>query len=247
MSVNVGVTRELEFRAGQAVRTKNVRGPMKERLKHFKDDFMVDTLNTNAWALSVPGTSDTIAIAEVAGGGEALLTTGTADNDSSMLASPIIYRGTDASQFEVRLTIDDVSGCGVFVGFSDAKSESNNSVAIHYPGDTLTTVASTAVGFVIDADHSSSSIMIESVDGDTDGTSVDVGVDWTDGEERDLRVVLDTDGNASFYIDGDSVGYVASAVTVSTLMCFTVQVITRANDGANTIQLRRVDIWTNEV
>ncbi len=247
MSVNVRITRELDFAGGVALQQKNVRGPMKERLKHFKDDFMVDTLSTDAWATSVPGTSDSIAISEVAGGGECLITTGTADNDSCMIASPIIFRGTDESICDARITIDDVSGTALFVGFTDAKSESNGQIALEYPADSFTSRASTAVGFVIDADHSTSSIMCASVDGDSDGTPVDSGQDWDDGDEHDLRVALDSSGNATFFIDGSSVAYIASAVTASTLLCFSVQAMTRANDGANTVQFRRVDLWTNEV
>lgn len=246
MSVSVRVSKEIEFVAG-ASQGKNVRGDLKERRKHFKDDFMVDTLGTDAWATSVPGTSDTIAISEVAGGGECLITTGTADDDSCMIASPIVYRGTDECEFEARITIDDVSGTGLFVGFTDAKLEANGQIALQYPADVFTSTASTAVGFVIDADHSTSSIMAASVDGDTDGTPVDAGVDWADGETRDLRVAIDSSGNATFYINGDGVAYVASAVTAGTLLCFSVQAITRAADGANTVQFRRVDVWTNEV
>lgn len=245
MSVNVKVGRRLDFGPGQAGHASNVFGPMLEGVVHFKDHFTDDTLSTDKWATSLPGTSDTIAISEVAGG-ECLITTGTVDDDSLMMATAIIWNGTTRAILEARILITDVSGTGLFVGFSDAKSEVNNSIAIHYPVDVLTTVASAAVGFVVDADHSTSSIMLASVDGDIDRTPVDTGTDWADGEVRNLRIEIDTSGNAAFYIDGSSVGYIASAVTAGTLLCFTVQAITRANDGANTVRVRRVDVWANE-
>jgi len=245
MSVNVRVEKSLEFVTGAASRQANVLGPLQEKKKHFKDHFTDDTLDTSRWAVSVPGTSDTIAISEVAGG-ECLITTGTVDDDSCMIATAIIWNGTRNAVAEARITMDDVSGTALFVGFSITKSESNNSIAIHYAADALTTVATEAVGFVIDADHATSSIMCASVDSDVDGTPVDTGVDWADAETRNLRVSIDTAGKAIFYINGTPVAQIAAAVTAATLLCFTVQAMTRANDGANTVQFRRVDIFGDE-
>lgn len=228
----------------------NIEGALGEIKRHYSDRFDGIALDTtNRWATSLPGTADTIAISEVQGG-EVLITTGTADDDSCMLSSAIIFSADKAAIFEVKLLITDVSGTAVFAGFTDAKTESNNSIAIHYASDALTTVASNAAGFVIDADHATSSIMCEGVKANTDATSVDTGVDWADGEAHILRCVLDVDGNATFYLDnglvGAVTGFVADAVTDSTLLCFSVQAMTRANDGANTVRVQRYDAWQDE-
>jgi len=245
MSSQVRVFKNLRFE-GDAAHKGNVVGPQQEVKKHFHDGFDRIALDsTNIWAVSVPGTSDSIAISEVAGG-IALITTGTVDDDSCMMATPIIYSAAKKTIFEARITIDDVSGTALFVGFSDAKSEANNSIAIHYHADALTTVATDGVGFVIDADHATSSIMCEGVKNGTDATSADSGIDWADGETKNLRVELDGDDNAIFLIDGTIVGRVADAVTSTTLLCFTVQAMTRANDGANLVRVRRVDAWVDE-
>ncbi|MFA4835551.1 MAG: hypothetical protein WC749_05745 [Dehalococcoidia bacterium] len=241
MSGTVRVEKEIEFK-NLAEHKRNVLGPMQEDLIHFKDDFTNVTLDSNVWATSVPGTSDSIAIAEVAGG-EVLITTGTVDDDSCMMATAIIFSAAKKAKCHARITIDDVSGTALFVGFSDAKSESNNSIAIHYHADALTTVATDAAGFVIDADHSTSSIMLAGVKNGTDATAVDTEVDWADGETKELRVELDGDDNAIFYLDNAPVGRVADAVTTSTLLCFTIQAMTRANDGANTVQGHNVAFW----
>ena len=245
MSVNVRVEKSIEFTPGAASRQANVLGPLQEKKKHFKDHFIGDALDTNLWTATLPGTSDTIAISEVAGG-EVLITTGTVDDDSCMLSTAIIWNGTRNAVAEARITMDDVSGTALFVGFTDAKDEANNSIAIHYAADALTTVATEAVGFVIDADHATSSIMCASVDSDVDGTPVDTAIDWADGETRNLRISIDTAGKAIFYINGTPVAQIAAAVTAATLLCFTVQAMTRANDGANTVQFRRVDIYGDE-
>ena len=244
MPSNVTIDRQLILR-GDAIYDHNLLGPLQEKKRHDSDRFTGIALDTtNRWATSVPGSSDTIAISEVQGG-SALITTGTVDDNSCMLASAIVYSGTKKVIVEFRVTITDVSGTGVFVGLSDAKSESNNSIAIHYPADSLTTVATNAAGFVIDADHATSSIMCASVIADSDTTPVDTGVDWTDGQTRRLRILLDGT-QAIFAIDGNVVASISTAITAATLLCATVQAITRDNDGANTVRVHSYDAWQDD-
>ena len=247
MSV-VKVQRYLDFRNGRAKHHWNVLGPMNQKMVRLEDYFTGVSLDTSKWATSLPGSSDTIAINEQQGGA-CRLTTGTADNDSCMLASAIIFSGTKKAIVEADITITDVTGTGLFVGFSDAKSEANGSLAIHYPVNSLTTVATDAAGFVIDADHSTSSVMVASVQNGSDTTPVDLAVDWGDGERRTLRVELDST-SAYFYMwDSDGTfllptsGHLADSVTAATLLCVTVQAITRANDGANTVDVHSIKVW----
>jgi len=165
----VWIDDHLEFR-NEANNQGNVKGNVLEEKVHFSDHFTDDTLSTDKWTATVPGTSDAVALAAVSGG-VCRLTTGTVDNDSCMLGGAVIWAGNKNAVMEARVKITDVSGCGVFVGFSDAVSESNNKIAIHYNGDSLTTDATDAVGFVIDADHASSSLMCCGVAADTDATA----------------------------------------------------------------------------
>jgi len=245
MPSSLVIDRRITFR-GDALYRANIRDLFQEEKRHDSDRFTGIALDTtNRWAVSVPGTSDTIAISEVVGG-SALITTGTADNDSCMLAGAIIHNGTKLSVVEFRITITDVTGCGVFVGLSDAKSEANGQIALQYPSDTFTSTATSAAGFVIDADHSTSSIMCASVNAGSDTIPVDTGVDWVDGETRNLRILVDTSGNAIFVIDGKVVAQIQSAVAAGTLHCPTVQAITRANDGSNTIRVHSFDSWQDD-
>lgn len=243
MPLNLVIDRTLDFR--NKTHQRNVVGPMQERKRHDWDRFTGITLDTtNRWATSVPGSGDTIAISEVQGG-SVLITTGSGDNDSCMLASAIIYSGNKLAIVEWRITITDVSKIGLFVGLSDVKSHGNTSIAIHYPGDVLTTVATDAVGFVIDADHATSSIMCCGVKNNTDETSVDSGTDWADGETKVLRIELNGD-EATFYLDGIAVGYLDDAVTAATLLCATVQAITRDGAASQTARVRSYDAWQDD-
>lgn len=241
MPSSIKIDRELELRGDAGLRS-NTLGHFMERKRHDSDRFTGITLDaTNRWAVSVPGSSDTIAISEVQGG-SALITTGTADDDTCMISSAVIYSGDKAAVMEFRITISDVSQTALFVGFTDAKLETNTNMAIHYPADALTTVASDAAGFVIDADHATSSIMCASVAADVDTTAVDTGVDWADGETKTLRVILDG-SRATFVLDGDVVASIASSVTSSTLLCASVQAGTRDAGTGETIRIRSYDAW----
>lgn len=245
MPSGIYIDRELRIR-GAANKKAGILGNFMEKRRHDWDRFTGIALDTtNRWATSVPGTSDTIAISEVQGG-SALITTGTVDDDSCMLAGAIIYSDTKNAVVEFRVTITDVSGTGVFVGFSDAKSEANGSLAIHYPADSVTYVADNAVGFVIDADHATSSIMCASVNATAGTTPVDSGTDWADGEVKTLRVELNSDDSAVFYLDGVVVAKIASAIASGTLLCPTVQAITRANDSSNTVRVHSYDAWQDD-
>ena len=239
-------TKSMRFNGGVGA---NVEGNQLEKRKHFIANFMGTTLDaTNDWAAKVDnGTADDIALSETAGG-SVLFTTGSADNDSEMLSTAVIYNGTKKAVGTCRVGITDVSGTALFVGFTDAKLESNNSIAIHYPDDALTTVASDAAGFVIDADSATlgaSSLLCCGVKANSDATTVDTGITWADNEVKTLTVELDGT-TAKFYVDGVQKGTVANAVTAATLLCFSIQAMTRAADGSNTVRVYRVETWVDE-
>ena len=243
MSQTVNVGKRIEL-LNEANFIKNLRGNFLEEKYTLEDHFTGVSLDTSKWATSLPGTGDTIAISEILGGC-VLLTTGTVDDDSCMLAGAIIFNGTKKSVLHARIHIVDVSGTALFVGFSDAKSEANNSIAVHYAANALTTVATNAVGFVVDADHATSSVMCCGVAADVDDTAVDTGIDWADGETRDLRIILEN-GVALFFVDGVQKARLAAAVTTGTLLCATFQAMTRANDGANEVRVYKVKAWMDE-
>lgn len=227
-------------------RKANVRGPMMEEQRHRFDRFDGIALdNTNDWAVTVPGTSDSIATSETVGG-SVLMTTGTADNDSCFLSSAIIYNGTKDVIIEWRITITDVTGTAVFVGLSDAKSEANGAIALQYPGDSFTSTADDVAGFVIDADHDSSLIVAASSKATSDTTPVSSGITWTDGQTKTLRLHIDTTGAATFYVDGDDVAHIDAAVTTDDLKTATVQAMTRAADGSNTVRVHSFDSWQDD-
>lgn len=239
----IPVSRFLEF-LGIAQQTDNIKGnPSTERMCSV-DNFDGVTLDTtNDYVQTLGGTSDAGAL--TAGGEPGFKgTTGTGDNEVSFLATALIFDITQAPEIECNLKITDVSGTIVYFGFSDATSETTPAATIDADSGTLTAAATDAAGFVIDADLGTSSIYAASVNNGGTVASRDSGIDWADNETKRLRVKLDSSGNARFYVDGVEKGYIASAVA-DVPLCAILNYGTRANDGANTVFLRRLKRWQN--
>lgn len=236
MSQQVRVDRDLVF-AGASAYTANVKGNMlPERMcsVDWFDQTALDT--TNDYTLTVAGSSDACALS---GGGVPgiTMTTGNVDDNIAFLSTALIFDITQSPAIEAKINIVDVSGTIIYFGFSDATSETTPAATIDAAGGTPTAAANDAAGFVIDADYATSSIYCMSVnDGGTVQTG-DSGTDWADNESHTLRVALDTSGNATFYLDGVAVGYLASAVN-DVPLCATINFGTRANDGSNTVYAR---------
>ncbi|KKL50641.1 hypothetical protein LCGC14_2303460 [marine sediment metagenome] len=242
------INRFLDFREGDASHGWNTLGDPNVKNVMLRDYFTGIALDTtNDWAAAEPGSGDSWAITEIQGGA-VLGTTGTVDNDSIMLSSAVIFSGSKRAWCEVDLTITTVAGIGVCVGFSDEKAESNNSMAFQFDDGTFSATATDGACIVIDADELTSSI--NAVSAQTSGgatTPVDMGDDWTDGQRRTIRIEYTGDGTRATYRywNSDGTGTVRSAqipdsATAATLMCVTIQAITRAGSGGGTVRVHSV-------
>lgn len=244
MSQNVRVSRYIEF-VGDANQEANIKGDLSTERMTDVDWFAHKAVDeTNEYTSTVDGSSD--AVAETGGGEIGItFTTGTADNDTSLFAAtPLIFDVSNSPSIESRISITDVSGTAVFFGFSDAVTESGMGPTILAVDGTLAATATDAAGFVCDADKGTSSLYCASINNGGSIQSVDTGIDWTDGQSRNLRVSLDSSGNARFYANGVQVGYIASAVAdVAGGFCAMYNYATRAADGANTVIARYLKKW----
>jgi hypothetical protein len=243
MSNNVYIDHTLEFKAN-AAQDDNIKGnPSTERMcsVDWYDGVALDT--TNDYTQTLGGTSDAGALC--AGGEHGFLgTTGTGDNEISFLATGLIFDITQEPEIETKLEITDVSGTVVFWGFSDATSETTPAATIDADSGTVTAVATDAVGFLIDADLSTSALYCVSVNngGTAQSLAASPAVAWANGESRRLRIKLDSSGNANFYVNGVGVGYLALAVA-DVPLCEIKNYGTRDNDGSNTVYFRYLKKW----
>jgi len=236
MSQEIRVERTIKF-LGDANQEANVEGDLLTKRMCSVDWFDQTALNTtNDYTQTLGGSDDAGAL--VAGGECGFKgTTGTADNNVSFLGTALIFDISQSPVIETKIEITDVSGTFVYFGFADANTETTPAATIDADGGTLTAVATDAVGFVIDADLSTSSIYCASTKSGAAVQSVDSGTDWTDTKSHVLRVALDTSGNARLYLDGTECGYIALAVA-DVPLCAILNYGTRANDGANYVYMR---------
>jgi len=235
--------RSLEFIEGS--HKANVKGNMDPERYCAVDWFDQKALDeTNEYTITIDGTSDAVA---VSGGGVigTTMTTGTGDNEVSYFAmTPLIFDMSQTPEIEARIKIADVSGTIVFFGLSDAVTETSPHSTIDGDSGTLAAAATNAVGFVIDADLGTSSIYCASVNAGGTIQSVDSALDWANNATKNLRVKLDSSGNACFYVDGIQKGYIALAVA-DVPLCAMANAGTRANDGANYVYIRYLKKWAD--
>ncbi len=246
MPRQLNIDDHIEFR-GSALHRSNVEGPMQETQAHFHDHFLSHTLDTTfKYTSTAAGTAATNTIQPTVGG-QCRFLTGTVDGNAQFLATAINYEDDMNAKCEARIRIDDVSCTGLFFGFSDATSETTPEMPIDGDVGVIAKGANTtnAVGFVVDADYLTSSIMCCGSAAGTLDTSVDAAKDWADGEWHTLRVELTPAGYAFFFLDGESVGFLDAAVTSGTALCMIIGVATRTT-GAKHVHLDRWDAWQDQ-
>jgi len=240
------IGRYLQF-IGDSKHVQNVKGPMHREMVHFQDHFIGDTLSADNWLATV--TNATIAVNHAYPGGWALITTSAGqDNESCFLATPLAWEDDMKAICEARILSTDVSGVALYFGFSDATLEGTPDMPIDYADGTLAAAADNAVGFICDFDDSVNginSIVAVGVNGTTLETAIDSAVDWEDGAIHILRVELNPDGDAVFFLDGKRIGFMPTALTSGTMLCIITGVANR-DAGADTVYIDRVDGWQDE-
>jgi hypothetical protein len=127
-------------------------------------------------------------------------------------------------------------------GFSDAKGEAADLIAVTFAAEALTTTASDFAGFFMDADATSNVVRAVTCKADTDGTVLATSVTPANAEYHTYRVELDADGNAEFWLDGAHVGRQATGITAATALCIYVGFINR-EASANTLDIDYIKAW----
>lgn len=114
---------------------------------------------------------------------------------------------------EARISIAAITTVSLFVGLTDTKAlEAPFSLS----GTTLTSNATDAVGFLFDTAATTDTIRLVGVKADVDATMQDSSKVFVADTYKTLRVELNSDGAATFYIDGLQVGtLMAGAITTT--------------------------------
>jgi hypothetical protein len=227
----------LEFRDA-AGRVVDVQAPVV-----VNEDFLgvtVDITNDHVFAAVNSG-----AIARAAGAaGIARLTTGGADDDDAELATPLNFLASKGCSVEVSAATNDIAGSGFCIGFSDATGEAADTLAVTYSGTTLTSSATDCAVFFHDPDATTDVIRTVAVKNDVDGTVTSTGVAAVNGTFNRYRVDVKSNGDVSFYLNGNHVATHAAAITTTAPLCVYIGVINREG-AANTFDVDYIRAWAH--
>jgi len=184
----------------------------------FFDDFLGDTINLDLYIVNTDTGGTAAAVSEAANGVVRMTTDGTDGDIQNLFGAENWKVSTQGFLiFETRVALQTSLAQGVYIGLTDDNDA--DEVPINDDGGTLTTTASDAVGFVYDSAGSDLWDMV-SVKGDADGAQTSVNAAFAPRLDtfQTFRIVLNSDGDADFFIDGNFVGTRENAVTASVLL-----------------------------
>ena len=216
--------------------TKNL--PTRE--SHFEvfDDFTSAAIALtgvvpDTWIAFAGSDGDATVAATTAGVPEGKIVIGSGDgdgsNDASVLSLILLSKGSLVSLgttvMEARVSTSAVTGCTINVGLSDKLAESAenllhlaNSGTVADGGLTVTNVAL----FLFDFDATANTVwQVSSENAGTIGASAaetSTGVTTTADKYYTLRIEVDEDGDARFYVNGVLTNTVATAVATTSLL-----------------------------
>lgn len=187
----------------------------------FVEDFLGPTLTTK---LAVIAGSDSPAAGAISAalGGTLVLTTG--DSNASLAADGVQVSGSlnwkatnGGLTFVTKLQASAITALQLFVGLTDQVAALEMPVTLSVV--TFTTVASDAVGFLFDTTATTDTIRLVGVAADVDATMQDTANAWAATTYTEFKIVIDTAGTATFYINGVQQGTaMLLAVTPGTVL-----------------------------
>lgn len=192
------------------------------------DDFLGDAIVGTNWGAPTKGSDGgTVDFAHLTGVNGLLKGTTGAGATTTMavngisLISALQWKANQSALprklcFEARLKISAITGISIFCGLTDALTlEAPFESAAS--SDTVTSNASDAVGFMFDTDMTTDNIWLVGVKGDTDATKQDSGLAFVADTFRTLRVEVDANEIAYFFIDGKPIGTAMTGALTKTV------------------------------
>ena len=181
----------------------------------FLGDVIADQYSTGA---ETGGTGGSTAITAAVNGALRITTDDQTDGDRIALTYQLNWQASDGGMImEARIkNVTAITLRTLFVGFTDVLAASTVvEMPIEMSGSTVTSTATDAVGFMYDTASTNDTWYGIGVKADSDATPVDTGVAPVAGTYQTLRVVVNADGDADFYINGKYEGHVDDAITAS--------------------------------
>ena len=149
------------------------------------------------------------------------------DNDAIAITTAIMFDVVLMGPMfiEARVRIPDLDTKEVFIGFSDLNSDTHSleGVTIHGATEAITLTASDLIGFFLSSELTEDEMWHSVYNGGTRtgeilSTNIEL-VDAVAGEFQILRLEIDPNGTARWYIDGKLLKTVTGAVSTTTDLC----------------------------
>lgn len=139
--------------------------------------------------------------------------------DGNVLASPLVFAAQDGEiVLYCRMKLNSNANIWFFLGFTDTLPATTLEQPASLATTTYTTTATDACGFLFDTAATTDSVRLVGVANDVDATHIDTSVD-PGTSYREYKLVIDTSGNMTAYIDGTAYSQLASAVRPSVNLC----------------------------
>jgi hypothetical protein len=206
----------------------------------FFDHFMGDVL-ADQWHVIAGSDSPAAGALVESVGGKLRLTTG--DSNASLAADGVqvtsflnYSTGLGLLRFQAKLQVSAITNLQLFAGFTDQRAALEMPVTLSTV--TFTTVASNAVGFLFDTAATTDTIRLVGVATDVDAVHQDTGLAPVAATDLVLRIDVDRNGTATFYIDGVQVGTaLLAAVTPETPLAIVVAARAAGDTVSKTVDI----------
>lgn len=203
------------------------------------DDFLGDTLST-AWDVQKGSDAATVNFAPLANGLSGIARAVTGANAGVSMATNGVQFETGLMQFEadqgslvfearVRATL--LTNLSIFIGLTDQVAALEAAYTLSVV--TYTSNATDAVGFLYDSAATTKTLRLVGVANDVDAANIDTSNAWAAATWMTFRIEIDTAGLATFYINGTSVGKLATAVRTTIPLIPVVSAFTRSAASTN--------------
>lgn len=208
----------LAFRDGKYTDFDDVYG-----VSGFYTDFLGKTMTAQIETKVGSDNSNVLALANAGGvNGEATMTTGASTTtmavNGTQAHTALNYEAQNGRLYvEAKLKVSAITSLAWFVGFTDQVSALEMPINGSGSGNGITTNCSDGVGFLFDTVMTSAGLWAVGVKGDTDATSQNLGVAYAANTYITLRVELNDDETATFFINGKKVGTSMAAAATKTV------------------------------
>lgn len=138
--------------------------------------------------------------------------TGFAADGSQAIGDTGYTLAAGAKTLEARLKISAITNAAFYFGWTDQKAALEIPIESAASADTITTNATDGIGFFFDTSMATDNIWLAGVNNGTDETHQNSAIAPVADTYITLRIVTNTSGDATFYINGAAVG---SAMTTA--------------------------------